>query len=1500
MRVFMRSFGFAALAVVMVFASPGHAQDTTIPARRAVLTQDMDMPGGDIQSIFDTSMDACQRACLANTACKAFTFNARVGSCFPKTSVGTMTAYTGAYSAIVVDTPPAVLALATARKAELSFLTKDDFSAAADQSDGMPLAHVAGDWTVDDLVAEARKAEAAKDYDSASNYMGAAVNQTDAADQWVEFGRLLLAGQNTPNGNAEDHRTHALAAAINGYLRAETAPVRASALLTMADVLQQSGRGRDSIPALRLAQKIQPRDATSAMLDKAIAKFGFHIADQTVESDSANPRICATFSDPLAKAGVDYSTFVQLPTPGLSVTAQDNQICVSGVEHGSRYAITFREGLPAASGETLIKSATVTMYVRDRMPSVSFPGRAYVLPRAGVAAIPVTTVNTKTLDLTLMHVSDRNILRAIQNDYFGQPLSAYQEDSFSTNVAEKVWHGKADVGMDVNKDMTTRLPLDKVLSGLPTGIYVLKAAIPGADPYDSPAASQWFVISDLGLTTYSGVDGLHVTVLSLGTTAAKAGVKLTLLASANRILGTAVTDANGNADFPAGLTRGTDGAAPALVMAEDGSTDLGFISLADPEFDLSDRGVTGNEASPPIDVFLTTDRGAYRAGETVHVTALTRDAETAAIEGLPLTAKLTRPDGVEYSRAVAKDAGSGGHVFDLPIAGSAPRGPWRLDVYADVNAAPLASQTFLVEDFLPERIDFTLALPDTPIHLGDAPDLTVKAKYLFGAVGADLAVEGEVKLSAVNGLDGFPGYRFGKYDEPFSPVVQPLPDGQTTDASGAVTVPAALPEVSDPSRPLQMTATVRVSEGSGRPAERRVTRALTPSAPIIGIKPLFSDVVAESSNAKFDLIAVGPDRKMAPMKVHWTVNRLETRYQWYHTSGNWNWTALTTRTRVAEGDAALNASDPTVISAPVTWGEFEIVAQRTDGPYAAASSNFYAGWYAPADASATPDTLTMSLDKKAYTPGDTAMVRIEPRAAGTALISVLSNKVISRQAVEVKAGDNLIPLKVSADWGAGAYVTVSVVRPMDVAAGRIPARALGLAYAAVNPGNKKLSASIVTAPEAEPRGPMDVAVKVDGAKAGETVYATIAAVDVGILNLTAFTPPDPDGHYFGQRKLGVGIRDVYGRLIDGLNGTMGVVRSGGDAAANIAMKAPPPTEKLVAFFSGAVTVGADGLAHAQFTLPSFNGTVRVMAVVWSKSGVGQATADVLVRDPVVVTASIPRFMAPGDQSRLLLEIIHAKGPAGHMGLAVTSAGVTVGEVPAGFDLAVGGKKTLSIPITAVNAGVQTIDVVLTTPDGKQLSKKLSLPVEMNDPATSHTTRFDLAAGKTFTFDANVFDGLQKGTGTASIAVGPIARFDAPGLLEVLDRYPYGCTEQITSKALPLLYLQDVATAMGLGARDDLHKRISDAITAVLTNQSSSGSFGLWGPASGDLWLDAYVTDFLSRARAQGFAVPDQALRSALDNLRNQINTAQDFDSNGGPYAYALMVLAREGAAAIGD
>ena len=335
-------------------------------------------------------------------------------------------------------------------------------------------------------------------------------------------------------------------------------------------------------------------------------------------------------------------------------------------------------------------------------------------------------------------------------------------------------------------------------------------------------------------------------------------------------------------------------------------------------------------------------------------------------------------------------------------------------------------------------------------------------------------------------------------------------------------------------------------------------------------------------------------------------------------------------------------ADPLRIAAPVEWGQYELVVESTQGTYVASAVEFYAGWYAPADVSETPDTLELSLDKDMYRPGDTARLRIVPRAAGTALVSVVSNRLIAMQTVEVGEGATLVDIPVTDDWGAGAYVTASLVRPMDVDNGLNPSRALGLSYAKVDPGAKLLDVTLDAPEQMEPNAPLTVGIDVEGITAGETAYVTLAAVDVGILNLTGFQSPNPEGHYFGQRRLGMEIRDIYGRLINGMNGAMGSVRSGGDAMSQAGLQSPPPTEELVAFFSGPIAVDANGRADVSFDMPDFNGTVKLMAVAWSASAVGQADRDVLVRNPIVLSASLPRFLAPGDTSRLLLDIQHGR------------------------------------------------------------------------------------------------------------------------------------------------------------------------------------------------------------------------------------------------------------------
>ncbi|WP_348524761.1 alpha-2-macroglobulin family protein [Paracoccus marinaquae] len=1480
-------------------------QGPLIPERRVIITENADLPGNDISQIFDVSIDACIEACLANDACTAFTFNARSNACFPKSAAESAVPYQGAYSGLVLAAPAGAADRARAWVDQAGgILRPDDLSAARGMAADLAENHLVGDLGASDLVGMARAAAIAGDLAGARRMIGAATNLLDASGDWAEYARLWLARNDRFGSDPSLART----AALNAYLRAGDARQAATALQLMAEADLMHENGRRAIEALRLAMQLAPSDVLAATLADAEGRYGFRITDQQVEADPADPRICAVFSDLLDET-VDYAPFVALPAGDLTVEASGERLCIGGLEHGQRYELTFREGLPSASGEGMLRDVEMAHYIRDRSPQVRFEGRSYVLPRMADAGLPVITVNTPALDLKLIRVSDRNLVRTLRDGYLARPMDYWSEEYFSAEIGEVVWQGQADVGVERNLDVTTRLPVQEVTGPLGTGIYALQASIPESDPEEIAPATQWFVVSDIGITSLSGAGGLHVVVRGLSDAAARPGVEVQLLSRGNDLLGRATADADGVAVFEAGLTRGTGNAAPAAITVMDGD-DLAFLPLNDAEFDLSDRGVEGLPPAPPMDVFLTTDRGAYRAGETVHATILARNgADQRALPGLPLTAVLSRPDGVEFARQLAPEAGAGGHTAAFAIPTTAPRGTWRLDVLADPKAPALASQKLLVEDFLPERIDMVPTMVEGPLAVTDTPPIGIEVRYLFGAPAGGLEVTGEARLTAARSLAGQEGFVFGREDARFDSRIDYFGTGRTDD-QGRLSLTAALPDPgAEAARPMTADFILSVSEGSGRPVERRIERTVLPGVPVAGLRPLFEgEAIAQGSDAGFAVIMLAPDGTRISGAVDWIVNRVETDYQWYALNGRWDYEPVTRRIEISRGTAGALADGQAEMRMPaLDWGRYEIVATPAgaQGGNGAASFAFDVGWYAASGgATPTPDRLAVSLDRPGYRAGDTAIARIEAPRAGVALVSVLTNRVVDLKLVEVTEGQNSVELRVTDAWGSGAYVMASAIRPVGQDAGHAPVRALGLAHAAIESGDRALSA-VIEAPEAaDPRGSLPVTLRVEGAKPGDQVFATLAAVDLGILNLTGFEPPDPAAHYFGQRRLGVGIRDIYGRLIDGQAGTPGAIRSGGDAGSAVARQAPPPTEELMAWFSGPLTVAADGTASAEIPLPAFNGTVRLMAVVWSGRAVGQATRDVMVRDPVVLAASAPRFMAPGDRTQVLLELTHAAGPAGEMRIEALPEGISLtAPPPAGVVLTDLGSARLTLPITAPDtAGPARIALAVTTPDGRRLEQMVHIPIRANGPEISRESRFLLAAGDDLTLPGDLMAGMRPGSGSATVAIGPAARFNSAAIMRDLQQYPYGCTEQLTSMAMPLLAFGSMAG--GLPEADTAARRVDQHIAKILTRQDASGAFGLWRPEGGDPWLDAYVTDFLSRARAAGHAVPDAAFGSALDNLRNQVNYAADFDanSNGGgeALAYALMVLARENAAAVGD
>ena len=337
MTRFISRFFTVALTMLAATSAGAQASDPpSVPDFRYIATRDIDFYGADLDAVFDTTLESCERACSANAQCSAFTFNTRSNACFPKRGVTDRKEYAGAVSAEKIATAPAVLSSAEARAKKLGFLGANDLTDAETRARTIGLRHQGGGLTLDSLLATARARETSGNIAQAMGWTGAAVAATDRADLWTDYARLLIAIKTNNSSERRDNLRRAVQSAANAYLRGETPAIRASALMVMSDALEEVQRGRDMIPALRLAADEQPRGDIDAALEKAVAKYGFRITENTVESDSAAPRICAQFSEPLAKVGVDYEPFVRSDTPGLAVVADGNQLCVDGVEHGQR------------------------------------------------------------------------------------------------------------------------------------------------------------------------------------------------------------------------------------------------------------------------------------------------------------------------------------------------------------------------------------------------------------------------------------------------------------------------------------------------------------------------------------------------------------------------------------------------------------------------------------------------------------------------------------------------------------------------------------------------------------------------------------------------------------------------------------------------------------------------------------------------------------------------------------------------------------------------------------------------------------------------------------------------------------------------------------------------------------------------------------------------------------------------------------------------------------
>src|SRR5947209_1782540 len=1202
------------------------------------------------------------------------------------------------------------------------------------------------------LRSEAEAAFAKRDFRSGMQALAQIVSVAPReAGNWLRLSRAILQIRANDEREQVNFLERAATAAYIAYQRSGNAGEEADALVPLGRTFAERKLWRPALDAYRFSLDLREVADVRQSYEQLRDEHGFRILDYSVYADAASPRACFQFSEDLPGKRTDFSPFVALEgNDKPAISSEEKQLCVEGWRHGERYSITLRAGLPSTVKETLQKSADYNIYVRDRSPYVRFTDKAYVLPRAGQRGIPVVSVNTSSVQVKIYRIGDRNLIDTVLSSDFQKNIDRYDRRKLEAEKGALAWQGELKIDSVLNADVTTAFPVDQAIGDFKPGVYVMTAQPEGSARNEDygQLATQWFIVSDLGLTAFSGNDGINVFLNSLATTEAKSGIEIRLIARNNEVLGVRTTDAAGFAKFEAGLARGEGGLAPAMLIA-DGKGDYAFLSLKGAAFDLTDRGVGGRAVTAGLDAFVYAERGVYRTGETVHLTALLRDAHGIAVTSMPMTLVVDRPDGVEYRRTVVADQGIGGRSLSFPMTSVAPTGTYRVRAYTDPKGPPVGSASFLVEDYVPDRMEFELASPTGKLSKETPAEVTLDGRFLYGAPASNLDLEGEMKIKAAESRPGFAGYQFGVNDDDdeIKSEQVTLEDLPQTDDNGKAKFTVALDKVPSTSRPLEAEITVRLVESGGRAVERNLTLPIVPTATMIGVKPLFSGKsLGDGENAGFDVIVAAPDgRQLAVSGLRYELLKIERRYQYYRRDGRWEYEPVKSTQRLSDGRLDVAADRPGRIALPVTWGRYRLDVASDDRSIPPTSVTFDAGYYSDASAD-TPDQLEIALDKTEYASGDTITVAVTARTAGKVTLNVVGDRLLSTTTKDVPAGTAKIPLKVGTDWGSGAYVVATLRRPLDEAASRMPGRAIGLQWFSVDKQAHTIAFEMPLPTLMRPNGPLRVPVKLSGLNAGEEARIVVAAVDVGILNLTNYKPPAPDDYYLGQRRLTAEMRDLYGQLLDGMQGARGTIR---------------------------------------------------------------------------------------------LDLDNVEGPAGDYAIAVQTDGpLQVGEAAQTVKLAGRQRSGISLPINATAVGIGNVAIKVTGPNGFEMQRSYTLAAKPSTQILTRRTVRPIAKNESISISSDLFADLVPGTGGVQLSVGPSTALDVAALLKALDRYPFGCSEQTTSRALPLLYVNELASESHLSLDVAIDDRIRGAIERLLARQGSNGSFGLWGPGGNDMWLDA--------------------------------------------------------------
>ncbi|RYY65194.1 MAG: alpha-2-macroglobulin family protein, partial [Chitinophagaceae bacterium] len=1057
------------------------------------------------------------------------------------------------------------------------------------------------------------------------------------------------------------------------------------------------------------------------------------------------------------------------------------------------YSLVVARGLRGRIGGVLKEESNNQVVFGALEPDIHFTSnKALYLSKRGSGNIEVRITNLPKVKLVISKIYENNILQVRRHGYSPRnadvdgsaQAASYREDS---EDGEEGYEEASAMGGDViySQEIDTRslpksghgrlLNLAQFRDRLPDFRGIYHVEIRSSSEYWE-SDSRLISFSEIGLIARQGGDRLYVFANSIKTANALGGVTVSAYGSNNQLLGTGTTNSDGVLELKL-ARREFSGFRPALLIART-ADDMNYLPFSGTRVGTSRFDVGGKRLSVAgLDAFIWAERDIYRPGETVHFAMLLRDRAWKSPGELPLKYKFLFPNGKEFRNGLKSlnEGGMAEGAIELPT--SAITGSYTLELYSS-NDVLLATQTFNVEEFVPDRIKVSAKLDKSGYRPGEVAALAINAVNFFGPPAANRNYELEVQVRGAT----FRPKGFGEYDFSLSEAGnihdKEVKEGRT-DASGNASESFTIPALYNEHGLLQASFFATVFDETGRPVARKAVADIFTQPVFFGLQDDGYSYYTLNQPATFNLAAVSQDGGAVAASA--LVRVIKHEYKTVLTkSGDYFRYESQEQDKILH-DAPLTLRGKGVFTfVPRTPGSYELRVYRP-GADAYVSKKFYSYGAWGGDNSSfevnNEGQVTIELDKDSYKTGQRARVLFKAPFSGRMLVTVERDGVLSYRYLDVTQRSASMDLKLEAAHVPNVYITATLFKPHEVS--DIPLTvAHGFRSVAVEEPGRHMDVRIEASKTSRSNRRQTVRVK-----AAPGSYVTLAAVDNGVLQITDFKTPDPYGYYYQKRALEVQGYDLYPLLFPELRARLS--STGGDGGNDMNKRVNPmPAKrvKILSYWSGIRRTDGSGWADFTFDVPQFSGQVRLMALTAIGDRFGSAESTMQVADPVVLSTALPRFLSPGDTAYVPLTITNttSRSSTGTASLQVSGPLQVAGAASQSLTLAPNSEARVQFRVVATTLGVGKVTSRVEAL-GETFTEAIEISARPPSTLQQRSGSGSVTGGARQRIDIPEADFLQ-GSSNYQLLVSRSPVVELADQLRWLIQYPYGCTEQTVSSA----------------------------------------------------------------------------------------------------------------------